>query len=495
MKNAYCETLSITVPAIEQVMGRRKIAGGRPNTFELLVVALLEAGKPMTLAEVAERFAEAGVAPAQQAMRSLQRCRPARAPVYRDGDRYALDPHSDELDLMAFVLGLRPARIQAPPREPPPPRPPPDQPLSIAELDEGLRNVGTTWSQQRLVLAVLDAHRSAMAPEDVASFVRARTTYVTVQVDQPYFSQRGAAVRAREDGRWEIADGHPALLAARKAVRDRVEMWRRYPRPSPAEWEEREREVEKRRQEHAAQLGRLRRAIVHAFPAAKPIAAVLVDVGARDARSFVRDELAELRERMADYDLLAGVEIRGLLRALEFEPGSRRLTDLGPPQKTTKVGGGPVLRITTEMLVHGSCGIRQPFGDGERMRAYLEGGQMSRFRRRLEQDGKSLLALYEFGRTHGAVRLLSTWIDDMLPVSWVHSDEVRLYELMRKAHDRGTGIEAVVGRPSWPAPWARARAYRVMQGRDRYDLVLVDQRGMVVDERDIQLARLSETVH
>jgi hypothetical protein len=44
----------------------------------------------MTLAEVAARVQETGLSRADDALAS---CKPARAPIDRDGNRYALDPH------------------------------------------------------------------------------------------------------------------------------------------------------------------------------------------------------------------------------------------------------------------------------------------------------------------------------------------------------------------------------------------------------------------
>jgi hypothetical protein len=77
----------------------------------LLIIALLARGVPMTLGDVSARFAAAGVAPtAADALASLKRCKPARAPIYRDGDHYALDPHDDEVSFWLFRIGLRPAR-------------------------------------------------------------------------------------------------------------------------------------------------------------------------------------------------------------------------------------------------------------------------------------------------------------------------------------------------------------------------------------------------
>ena len=72
MTNPYCETLGIEQPLLEAVKDHPEA-----NTYALMMVALLERGGPMTIEEVAERFARAGVAPAPNATRSLKRCRPA----------------------------------------------------------------------------------------------------------------------------------------------------------------------------------------------------------------------------------------------------------------------------------------------------------------------------------------------------------------------------------------------------------------------------------
>ena len=103
--NAYCAVLGIPTPRIEDAR-----TSSDANYYGLFLVALLERGGPMTLEEAALRFEEAGVAPASEALASLKRCKPARPPIYRDGDHYSLDPHDDETDLWAFRLGLRPAR-------------------------------------------------------------------------------------------------------------------------------------------------------------------------------------------------------------------------------------------------------------------------------------------------------------------------------------------------------------------------------------------------
>src|SRR5262249_2904006 len=106
MPKDWCQTLGIERPKLEAVGNHREA-----NTFALLLIALLERGGPMTLSEVAARFEGAGIAERANALLSLQRCKPGRPPVYREGDLYHLDPHDDELDLWVFRLGLRPPKV------------------------------------------------------------------------------------------------------------------------------------------------------------------------------------------------------------------------------------------------------------------------------------------------------------------------------------------------------------------------------------------------
>ena len=171
--NDWCGVLGIDRPDLAAVKDHSDA-----NTYARLIVALLERGEQMTLAEVAERFEEVGIAHYDRALRSLQRCKPGRAPIYRDGDHYSLDPHDDELDLWVFRLGLRPPkapRIRLV-RPRPAALPGEDTPLSVKELDEAWKDASlTSWSAQRLALAVLDAHGGqTMSPQvkrTVSSYV------------------------------------------------------------------------------------------------------------------------------------------------------------------------------------------------------------------------------------------------------------------------------------------------------------------------------------
>lgn len=491
--NPWCEQLDIAVPRLEAVKDHREA-----NTFSLLLVALLEHGGPMTLREVAARFDEAGVAPFEAALLSLQRCKPGRAPVHRDGERYHLDPYDDDLDLWAFRLGLRPPKIPrlsvVPP--PPPPRPNANTPLTVAELDLAWKDANIrAWSAQRLALAVLDAHDGPMRPDEVVAFMAARTRWHLLRSDMPTFARRGSAIEVLPDGRWSI--GHDAawdVMTVRDAVRDRLDAARQRAstRTDPAVVKASLLAHERQRAAHAQELAGLRRVLLHAFPSKRPLAVALLDVGRRELTTLIDTELATLPERLAVYDVIGAVDVRALLDSLGFDPGPRRLAELGPPQKTKQLNKrGRTLKITIEMLIQGSCGISRPFGDPDKLAVDLAHGRETKVRRRLEASVKALYALYQYGRLHGGVRLRWGFLDDLIPVPWVHRDELGLLDLERTALETGKPLEVVVGNaPGWADPWARAELAFVE--KHGWHTWLVDPEGERIDERGIQLARLAE---
>jgi len=434
------------------------------NYYSLLLVALLERGGPLTLEEAASRFEEAGVAPAREALASLKRCKPSRPPIYRDGEHYALDTHDDEADLWAFRLGLRPPRAQ--PLQVVRPDSGPlrtvDQRLTVPELDEAWREgIPNSWSAQRIAVSVLDAHDTAMAPDKVLAFVRARSQSSLLKPDSAHYWRQSAAIRVRDDGRWQLDPTHDAVRSAREAVREGIAVVRRWAamRPDPATMEANRRRIEGEREAHGKELAGMRRVLVHAFPASRPESVVLVDVAERKITTFIGQEIAQATHRLAGYEIICALGVRALLRTLRVEPGERRLTDLGPPQRTKQLNRrGRALTITPTLLVQGSCGISHPFGDDRTLRGYLQHGEQTKLRRRLEADAKSLFALYQYVRLHGAVRLRWGFLDEMLPAPWVHRDEPTLHHLLKDAYVRGLPLEVVVGgAPGWADPWSRVR--------------------------------------
>lgn len=492
--NTYCKALGIEVPSLEAAARNREA-----NWYSLLIVALLERGEPITLEEAARRFEETGIADAGRALASLKRCKPARPPIYRDGDLYALDPHDDEADLWAFRLGLRPpkAAILRIAQPAPRPLPAPDEPLEVAELDEAWRDgIPAQWSAQRVAVAVLDAHGGMMRPDEVIAFAGVRSRWTPLSADSARYWQRDAAIRVRDDGPWELDKSHAAVRSARQAVRDRIGMLRRWAGPDPALIEANRELHESERQVNAERLAAMRRVLIHGFPADKPAAIVLVDVAGREIDTFIDEEIAEARRRLADYDIIAGVDVRGVLRRLDFEPGDRRLGELGPPQKTRQLNRqGRTLKITTALLVQGSCGITRPFGDEKVLHRYLRDGEHRKLRGRLEADARSLFALYQYGCLHGAVRLRWGFLDEGIDAPWVHRDEPTLYDLMRRAYELDVPLEIVAGKaPAWAEPWSRVQRGYVDKDETGWRFRLTDEEGRAIDPMDVQLARLARRV-
>lgn len=494
----WCRALGITPPKLDAVLGHREA-----NTFALLLVALLERGEPMTLADVAARFEQAGIASRARALLSLQRCKPARPPVYREGDLYHLDPHDDDLDLWAFRLGLRPPKVApAPPMTTEPTAlPGPDVALTASELDEAWKGVSLyAWSAQRLAVAVLDESGGPLTPAEVVAAVTTRTELHGLTLGSAKFERQGSAIDVLPDGRWAIAAGAGATLTqTRASVRDRVALARRHAalRGDPAVFAQRRAEWEKKRAAHGAQLASMSRALLVAFPRTQPRVAVLLDVGKHEITTFVGDELATLRSRLAAYDILGAVDVRGLLRALGFDRGEHRLAELGPPQKTVQLNRrGRTLKITTAILVQGSCGAGNPFGEERKLAEYLAKGALTKLCRRLEADVKALYSLYEYGRLHGSVRLRWGFLDERFPAPWVHRDEPRLYDLKKSALAMNVPLEVVVGNaPGWSEPWSRMRLAHVEQDASGWQTWLVDEDGFVIDEAEVQRARLAVAIH
>jgi hypothetical protein len=491
--NTYCAALGIPVPKLEDALASPDV-----NYYSLLLVTLLERGGPLTLEQAARRFEQAGVASAPEALASLKRCKPARAPIYRDGDWYSLDPHDHEADLWAFRLGLRPPRaLPLVTRPHPGPLRAPDESLIPEEFDEAFREgIPGAWSAQRIAVAVLDAHDAALHPDQVLAFVRRRSQWSPLRVESAEHWRNGAPIRVREDGRWELDRSHPGVRSARAAVRERVALARRWAamRPDPAVVEANRYRIEREREVHARELARMRRVLVHAFPAARPEAVVLVDVSARSITTFIGQEIALAVRRLSAYEIVGAVNVRALLRVLNIAPGPWRLAELGPPQKTRQLNRrGRALPITTFLLVQGSCGISRPFGEPRILRDYLRRGESAKLRRRLEADAKSLYALYQYGRLHGAVRLRWGFLDEMLPAPWVHRDEPTLHDIMKQAYARGCGVDVVVGGPpAWADPWSRVQPARVVADSWGYPSTLVDDYGNEIQRQEIQLARLPE---
>ena len=99
-------------------------------------------------------------------------------------------------------------------------------------------------------------------------------------------------------------------------------------------------------------------------------------------------------------------------------------------------------------------------------------------------------------RLHRAVRLRWGFLDEFIPAPWVHRDEPTLHDLEKSALAMNVPLEVVVGSaPGWSEPWSRARLAWVERDPNGWKNWLVGEDGTVIDEADVQRARLSVRLH
>lgn len=200
--NRYCQRLGIPVPRFEAVAGRPDV-----TLFQLVVMALLERGGPMSMDEIAARLDRAAL-PARLARRdfvvAVEKAWHGQPPLVRDGDEHlALDLLSSEFRHIAFVAGLR--RSVAP-------RPTPvdshvpkedDEPLSQDEVTAAFSGRSLeVYSSIRRAAAVLEAWGSPQPKRlrDVAGRLAAEARALCLLYEYGAL-HGGVRVRARPDDR------------------------------------------------------------------------------------------------------------------------------------------------------------------------------------------------------------------------------------------------------------------------------------------------------
>lgn len=492
--NLYCERLGLPVPRLEDVVHRKQI-----RLFHLMVVALLERGRPMGLGDLAGRLNSAGVVAASGDLAlSLTKAWHGSQPVYRDAEgNFGLNLSSAALESILWTAGLRAPRFAAPAPPPVPAQPADEIPLSENELDAAFRDRFISgFSALRQAAAVLDALGRRMTVEDVEAYLARLTPHREALTADRVRWWRSTLVAVAGDGLLTLNRASPDLGTMRRAVRNLARL-AYVQRARDAHWAQIRAEREavladgRRRQEHEAAA--LRRAVVRAVPEpVNPQALALLDVGTRSIRTFVGDAIAAAPEALSGFDLLAGLHIRETLHALRLDPDRWRLADLAPPQKSRRLNRrGRTLKITPELLIWSTTGNARPLGDPEKVARYLARGEAGKLARRLESDVKALYAFYSYGVLHRGVRLRWGFLDEVLGVDWVVSGDPHLYDILNRARQAGALVDVVVGpAPGWTDPWSRARRVEVVHVEPWVVTVRQGTETMPLDRRDIQAVRM-----
>ena len=483
--NRYCERLGIKVPRLEDSLAKRDA-----RLFHLMVVALLEHGQPMTLEQIVARLEAAGVRPGYGGARStdlsdsLKKAWHGMDPVYRDTQgRYGVNLDSSELDLLLWLLGLRPGRHESTSFPPPPdPAAPPDTvPLSREEVEAALEG-RSPWAMGSLrpTAAVLEAFGSPKSIGDVKGILEPLMPHGPWLSPETVASWRTTLITVDPHGRLQLNADSPDLSRLRQAIR-RLSQPVLTRRLREAHWAARHAEIdrinEQEERKEELEAARLRRAVLRVVPARGNIqAASLLDVGTRTIKTMIGEELADLPTLLDASDIVAGIAVRDALVVLGLDADRWRLVDLGPPQKTITINRrGRTLRLTDELILRSTTRISRPLGDPARIAAYLARGERGRLTRRLESDVKALHALYRFGVLHRSVRVRWGFLDEMIAVrDWAHPGDLSVYAVLRRAAELRAPVDIVTGSaPGWADPWARARRVRVTVLFDQQRIVLV----------------------
>jgi len=475
--NRYCQHLGIRVPRIEDVAGRPEV-----TLLQLVVIALLERGGPMTFVEIAARLDLAAL-PARLArpdfVAAVKKAWQGQSPLVRDGDeRLALDLLSSEFHHIAFVAGLRPPAQ-------PPPRP---SELRLPEDDEALSQVEVTaafsgrsldvYSSIRRAAAVLEAWGNPQTLDEINARLESLT------------NDRGR-INATTIGAWRTdlvvvdPDGslrlNPASSQAATLRRDIRRMAISRLRAATERRNSRVRELERERQrvdeerDLMAQARQVRRALLHIVPSGQQArAAAVIDLSGpalragpahasahalanSDVQLFVGDDLLALADRLAEFDFLAGVDLRISLRAIGLDPERWLLAELRPVQRTFRPAEQSAVTVTLPAVVQATTGVSRVPADAATWGRLLDPKRLHDVAGRLTTEARALCLLYEYGALHGGARVRTRPEDRLLPVEWGLAGDPDVHSVLDAAMRARAAVDLVIHEPRDSAdPWKHA---------------------------------------
>jgi hypothetical protein len=453
--NRYCQHLGIAVPRIEDVAGRSEV-----TLSQLVVVALLERGGPMTVDEIALRLDRAAL-PARLArpdfVTAVKKAWHGQPPLVRDGDALALDLLSSEFRHIEFVAGLRPSMA---PRGPGDFRlPDDDEPLSEAEVTAAFSGRSLqVYSSLRRAAAVLEAWGSPQSLDDVDARLRSLTDYAGHLDETTVGAWRSDLVAVDPDGSLRLNPASSQLGPCRRDIRRMAAPRLRASadRRELAVWRlERERQRVEEERGLMEQARRSRRALLHVVPPGQPArAAAVVDLDSRDVQVFMGDNLLALAARLEDFDFLTGVDLRISLRALGLDPERWLFAELRPVQRTFRPAERSPVPVTLPAVVQATTGVARVPADAATWGRLLDPKRLQDVAGRLAAEARALCLLYEYGALHGGVRVRSRPGDRLLPVAWGLRGDPDMHSVLDAAMRARVPVDLVIGAPPDSAdPW------------------------------------------
>ena len=467
-----------------------------------MALALLEAGRPLSVEAIAERLGRLALPPRLAAAGntgSLRRAWHNQSPLVRDpvDGRFSLDLLAHhEVRWIAYLADP----LRAPAARPRPEdyrQPPESEPLSQIEVNAafGHRTL-YDYSSIRRAAAVLEA--SGGGPLSLEEINRR----LAVQ------SARAAGLDERAVGLWQSdlvvvgADGMLRLNAASRdlaafrrdirrmaSARLRQQVQSEQARASIAQHEVRRAEEDRRDIEEAR---RVRRALVHIVAVdGVARAAAVIDAAVREQRLFVGEAMGDLAAHLNAFEFLAGVDLRPSLRSIGLDPDRWWLAELRPTQRTIRPSDQGAVVVSLPGVVQATTGKRGVPVDANAWTPLLAAQSTARLVNRLEAEAQALFALYEYGALHGGVRIRRRPGDRLLPVAWTLRGDANLHDIASASVRHWLPVEIVVG-PSVDLsdPWRNATTVTIVE-RDR-DVYFVREGDEVraLDPSDIRAVRL-----
>ena len=495
--NRYCQRLGVPTPNLDVALTRSDI-----KVVHLMALAVLEAGGPLSLDEIAARLKQLALAPRLAAAAipaSLRKAWHGQAPLVRDphDGRFYLDLLADhEVRWISYLSD--PHRMPSSRPRPEEYRPPADaEPLSQDEVDAALNDRTLyTYSTIRKAAAILEASGGGpLSLEEVNQRLAEHGAYAGQIDERAVGLWKSDLVVVEPDRRLRLNRASLNVPGFRQDIR-RMAASRLRQRAESAAFRAQQTEHEKRRadEERRAidEARRVRRALLHVVAIEGTVrAAAVIDAATREQRLFVGEEVRDLAAHLNAFEFLAGVDVRSSLRFVGLDPDRWWLAELRPTQRTFRPSEREAVKVSLSAVVHATTGKSRVPGDTSVWGPLLAAGSTTRLAARLEQDAEALFALYEYGALHGGVRMRNRARDSLLPVGWSMRGDAHIGDIMDASTRQWLPVQIVVGRPSDLAdPWPLASTVTIVE-RDRHVLYVREHDELrPLDPADIRAMRL-----
>jgi Plasmid pRiA4b ORF-3-like protein len=496
--NRYCQRLGLPTPNLDVALARADT-----KVIHLMALAVLEAGRPLSLEAIADRLAQLALPPRFAAAAnpaSLRKAWHGQAPLVRDprDGRFYLDLLADhEVRWISYL---------ADPRGMPSPRPRPeedrqpsaDEPLSQDEVDAAFRDRTLyDYSTIRQAAAILEATGGGpLSFEEINERLAAHGARAGHIDERAVRLWKSDLVLVDPDGRLRLNRTSLGVPACRRDIR-RMAASRLRQQAEDANFRARIAEHETRRAEEARQAmdeaRAVRRAVVHVVASEDgvPRAAAVVDTAAREQRLFIGEALSELPAHLEAFDFLAGVDLRPSLRSLGLDPDRWWLAELRPTQRTFRPSDREAVAVRLPAVVQATTDKARVPADPRAWKSLFAARSTRRVEARLAEEAQALFALFQYGALHGGVRVRRRAGERLMPVAWSMRGDAQFGDIIDAATRHWLPVQIVVGRSADLAdPWPLARSVTIVE-RDRH-LLYVREGSDVrsIDPADIRACRL-----